>query len=155
MCYEAQLKPYFFFLQDHGDSSGKSLLILTEFPAEGRIRPLRLIRGELAQWLEQRNHNPLVPSSNLGFATKNILRNNGHAMWMWSIRGNLSIDSFIRFTVYKATDRLLYEQNLLYAKTVTEAMLAARMGWPRQPSRRVALPVMSVSRMPRLRPRRA
>ena len=25
--------------------------------------------GELAQWLEQRNHNPLVPSSNLGFAT--------------------------------------------------------------------------------------
>ena len=28
------------------------------------------MRGELAQWLEQRNHNPLVPSSNLGFATK-------------------------------------------------------------------------------------
>jgi hypothetical protein len=27
------------------------------------------MRGELAQWLEQRNHNPLVPSSNLGFAT--------------------------------------------------------------------------------------
>ncbi len=28
-----------------------------------------LTSGELAQWLEQRNHNPLVPSSNLGFAT--------------------------------------------------------------------------------------
>ena len=27
-------------------------------------------RGELAQWIEQRNHNPLVPSSNLGFATR-------------------------------------------------------------------------------------
>ncbi len=32
-------------------------------------------RGELAQWLEQRNHNPLVPSSSLGFATKNINQN--------------------------------------------------------------------------------
>jgi phosphoserine phosphatase RsbU/P len=31
---------------------------------------------------------------------------------------------FIRFTVYKATDRRLYEQNLLYAKTVAEAKLA-------------------------------
>ena len=30
----------------------------------------KVTRGELAQWLEQRNHNPLVPSSNLGFATK-------------------------------------------------------------------------------------
>ncbi len=67
--YETQLKPSFFFLKDHGDSSGKSLLILTESTAEGRIRPLWLIHGELAQWLEQRNHNPLVPSSNLGFAT--------------------------------------------------------------------------------------
>ncbi len=28
-----------------------------------------IAHGELAQWLEQRNHNPLVPSSNLGFAT--------------------------------------------------------------------------------------
>ena len=28
---------------------------------------------------------------------------------------------FIRFTVYKATDRRLYEQNLLYAKTFAEA----------------------------------
>ena len=31
------------------------------------------LRGELAQWLEQRNHNPLVPSSNLGFATNSSL----------------------------------------------------------------------------------
>src|SRR5688500_11977709 len=31
--------------------------------------PYKHTRGELAQWLEQRNHNPLVPSSNLGFAT--------------------------------------------------------------------------------------
>lgn len=30
---------------------------------------------------------------------------------------------FIRFTVYKATDRRLYEQNLLYAKTVAEDKL--------------------------------
>jgi sigma-B regulation protein RsbU (phosphoserine phosphatase) len=31
---------------------------------------------------------------------------------------------FIRFMVYKATDRRLYEQNLLYAKAVAEARLA-------------------------------
>jgi sigma-B regulation protein RsbU (phosphoserine phosphatase) len=31
---------------------------------------------------------------------------------------------FIRFTIYKATDRRLYEENLLYAKTVSEAKLA-------------------------------
>ena len=67
--YEVQLEPPFFFLQKHVDRNYKSLLILTESPAEGRIRPLWRIRGELAQWLEQRNHNPLVPSSNLGFAT--------------------------------------------------------------------------------------
>jgi hypothetical protein len=53
-----------------GDMELVLLLILTERPAKGRISPLRRMRGELAQWLEQRNHNPLVPSSNLGFATK-------------------------------------------------------------------------------------
>lgn len=56
------------------------------------------------------------------------------------IPSNLSIDSFIRFPVYKATDRLLYEQNLPYVKTVTEAMLADE--WTGHASRpgRVASP---------------
>lgn len=31
---------------------------------------------------------------------------------------------FVRFTIYKATDRRLYEQNLLYAKTVAEDRLS-------------------------------
>ena len=55
----------------HEDMPTSPSLILTQSPARGRISPLQRIRGELAQWLEQRNHNPLVPSSNLGFATKN------------------------------------------------------------------------------------
>jgi hypothetical protein len=60
----------YFSSSNHMTTRRTPALILTRRLGKGRISPLQQMRGELAQWLEQRNHNPLVPSSNLGFATK-------------------------------------------------------------------------------------
>lgn len=48
----------------HIDPCQFMFLILTSLFHKGKMLPLIFTRGELAQWLEQRNHNPLVRGSN-------------------------------------------------------------------------------------------
>jgi hypothetical protein len=44
-----------------------------QFPADQpEIRQLPAVEGPIAQWLEQRTHNPLVPGSSPGGPTKVI-----------------------------------------------------------------------------------